>query len=176
MITQDKLKSVLEYSPDTGLFFWKVSKSGHKGIGSNAGNMAKCGYWVITIDGKEYKRSRLAFLYMEGYFPEHEVDHINRDSLDDRWSNIRHVTHSCNMKNRGLMKDNKSGIPGVLLYKKDGSWQVTISSNKKRFFCGYFKSFSDAVKARWNAEKKHGFTTCDSDSLSYKYLIKNNLI
>jgi hypothetical protein len=176
MLTQTKLKDVLDYSPTTGMFTWKISKSGNSGAGSNAGHMGHHGYWMVTVEGRDYVRSRLAFLFMDGYFPENEADHINRDTRDDRWSNLRHVSHSCNMKNRGLMKDNKSGIPGVLLYKAGKSWQVTISSNKKRYFCGYFKAFKDAVMARWEAEKKHGFNTCYSKSLSYKYLSKNNLI
>jgi len=176
MLTQNKLKEALSYSPDTGVFRWKISKPGHKGVGSMAGNISSQGYRVITVNGKEYRVSRLAFLYMEGYFPEHEVDHKNRNTVDDRWANLRHVTHSCNMKNRGLMGHNTSGIPGVHRYKKNGTWQVTITSRKKRFFCGYFKSFKDAVKARWDAEKKHGFNSCNIKSLSYQYLINNELI
>ena len=175
-LTQAKLKFILSYSPLTGVFIWNVSKSGNNGIGSVAGNISSQGYRVITVNGKEYRAARLAFLYMEGYFPEYEVDHVNRNKSDDMWKNLKHVSHSCNMKNRGVMRNNKSGIPGVQLYKADGTWAVVISSNKKRFFCGYFQSFKDAVVARWEAEKKHGFLSCNKTSLSYKYLSDNNLI
>ena len=176
MLIQKRLKLVLDYFPFTGDFIWKIGKSGNKGPGSTAGNISFGGYRVITIDGKEYRASRLAFLYMEGYFPENEVDHVNRHKADDRWENLKHVSHSCNMKNRGLMGHNTSGIPGVNFYKANGTWTATISSNKTRFFCGYFRSFKDAVMARWRAEREHGFLLCNKTSLAEKYLIENNLI
>lgn len=39
------------------------------------------------------------------------VDHVNRDTLDNRKENLRIVTHSENCLNR--IKPNKSGVPGL---------------------------------------------------------------
>lgn len=41
------------------------------------------------------------------------VDHINRDTLDNRLDNLRPATHSLNANNISLRKDSKSGVNGV---------------------------------------------------------------
>lgn len=87
MITQQRLKELFEYTPDTGLFIRKI-RVGNQIAGNIAGSLKKDGYVYIKIDSKPYKAHRLAFLYMEGYMPE-EVDHINRDCSDNRWCNLR---------------------------------------------------------------------------------------
>ena len=67
MITQERLKEVLHYNPETGIFVWEHSTP-YVSAGTTAGWIDN-GYIRIYVDGKEYKAHRLAFLYMEGYFP-----------------------------------------------------------------------------------------------------------
>ena len=88
-LTQKKLKKILKYNSETGVFTWLVSKSGIKR--KLAGSIDREGYRRIGIEGKNYSASRLVWLYMEGYFPEYQIDHINRIKNDDRWENLRHV-------------------------------------------------------------------------------------
>ena len=82
-LTQERLKELLHYDPETGYFTWKISPNNAVKVGSVAGTSMN-NYIRIIIDHKAYLAHRLAFLYMEGYFPEHEVDHINRIRDDNR--------------------------------------------------------------------------------------------
>ena len=114
-LTQKRLKELLHYDPETGIFT-RIKKV-RGGLGENpneAGSIkTKHDYRIIGIDNKSYKASRLAFLYMEGYFPENIVDHKNRIKSDDRYKNLRQVTQQCNVKNCSIRKNNKSGVSGV---------------------------------------------------------------
>ena len=100
MITQTRLKELLNYDPISGIFTWKTSRGGRK-PGSIAGT--KCihkGYITIQIDGTLYRAHRLAFLYMIGRLPEDQVDHIDRCKDNNAWSNLRECTQAENQLNK----------------------------------------------------------------------------
>lgn len=81
------------------------------------------------------------------------TDHINRDKLDNRRSNLRTADKSLNSINRPLQPNNKSGYKGIHWFKRINQWQVYINKGGKRRSLGYFKSLDDAVKARQEAER-----------------------
>jgi hypothetical protein len=169
-ITQAELKRQLHYDPDLGIFIWRVSKHNQIPIGSIAGNKNTTNYIAIKINGVLYKAHRLAFLYMEGYFPEHEVDHIDRNVTNNAWKNLREVSRVCNCRNCGIAKNNTSGITGVRWHKNSNRWQANISVNSKLVHLGIHKNKLDAAKARWEAEVKYGYPTCNTTSSAYLYL------
>lgn len=177
-ITQEYLKSILEYNPITGQWVW--IKSYHKTkTGKIAGYISKDkGYRRIKIDGKLYFSSNLAFLYIEGYIPEHDIDHKNRIRHDDRWKNLRHISRQCNIRNCGLSSRNNSGIKGIYWNKKESKWKAFIYINAKYKHLGYFKEdeFDEAVLIRLAAEQCLDWSSCDTSSTAYQYAIKNNLI
>ena len=176
-LTQKHLKEVLKYNPETGFFIWLIDCGyGRPQKGDIAGTVTKNQRRYISIKGERYLSSRLAFFYMEGYFPEHDVDHIDRNSLNDRWCNLRHVSRQCNVRNMGKLKTNTSGVTGVSFSEKYRCWHSYIGVNGKRKNIGYFKLKKDAVFARWMAEKKNGFPNCRSDSTAYQYLIELGVI
>lgn len=172
-LTQEQLKGVLNYNPKTGNFTWIVSRKGVN-IGVPAGIIDKdSGYRKIKIDGNQYRASRLAWLFIEGYFPENEIDHINRIKDDDRWENLRHVSRQCNVRNSGMIKTNTSGIKGVSWYKRLKKWRADIMISGKSICLGYFQNKKEAALARWNAEVKHDFPNCNTTSTAYLYLQSN---
>lgn len=172
-LTQKRLKELLHYDPLLGVFTRKISVRG-TAKGSTACNVCKThGYRVTMIDGKKYRGARLAWLYMEGYFPENEIDHINRVKHDDRWKNLRHVSRQCNIRNLPTSKRNKSGIVGVSWNKGRQKWQARITVSGKNIFLGLFGNKTGAARARWNAEVKHGFPNCNTTSSAYLYLKSN---
>lgn len=169
-ITQSRLKEMLQYDPKSGLFKWKKQNSSRGIVGEIAGSEYGNGYLRIGVDGKYYSVHRLAWLYMAGYFPENQIDHKDRDKGNNRWNNLREVSQSCNMKNTGMFKNNKSGVKGVCWHKKRKKWRSIITVENKTINLGRFKNLTDAVIARFNAEIKHGFNECCEDSSAAKYL------
>src|SRR5262249_32141337 len=113
MITQERLKEVLFYSPKTGTFIWRVTLNPRGKAGSVAG--CKDGaYWAIRIDRTLYDAHRLAWLYMTGEWPE-GIDHRDKDGINNRWKNLREADQSQNGANSRLRVNSATGYKGVYL-------------------------------------------------------------
>jgi len=174
-LTQKELKRVLHYNPETGVFTWKIATACVK-VGKVAGYINDNGYVIISVHGRDYRAHRLAWLYKKGYFPEHDVDHLNRIRHDNRWSEIRHVTRQCNLRNSEKRKDNTSGVAGVCWSKNRQKWVAAIGINNKTHKLGSYSDFSEAVLARLATEICLNWGGCNSASSAYKYCIDNRLI
>lgn len=155
MITTERLKHLLEYDPDTGIFRWIKSNSNRACAGSIAGPKPhKSGYCYIHIDGKSYASHRLVFLYMIGRFPIYDVDHKNRDRSDNRWINLREATRQQNMRNRIGKPNSKSSIKAVHQLP-GGTWQARIVINRKTINLGCFECVEMAKIAYAEAAKRY---------------------
>jgi hypothetical protein len=84
------------------------------------------------------------------------TDHINGNSLDNRKSNLRSVTHSENMLNRKPNKKSTSKYKGVCWHKQHRKWITNLQINKKRIFVGLYKNELDAAKAYVSKVKELG--------------------
>lgn len=157
MITQERLTELLHYNQDTGIFTWKVSLSNRVQVGHVVGEHITRGYKEISIDNKPYRAHRLAFLYMTGAFPINTVDHINHIRGDNRWGNLRDVSHCDNHKNQTIRRTNTSGHTGVYWNKQRTMWQSYITVNGKMLYLGRFINKDCAIAARKAAENKYNF-------------------
>ena len=145
-ITADRVRELLSYDPLTGIFRWRQRRSG---VRSNldAGHAHRRGYRAIGIDGGRYHAHRLAWLYMTGEWPKDEIDHINRNTADNRWLNLRSASHKENQSNRGVQKNNSSGFKGVGWDKHSSKWRAQICKNGKRLNLGRFETAEAAYFA-----------------------------
>lgn len=85
------------------------------------------------------------------------TDHINRNKLDNRRSNLRICTHAQNMANQGAQKNNKSGYRGVHWHTKRLKWKAQIQLMGKTICIGFFDNKEDAALAfNQKAEELHG--------------------
>jgi hypothetical protein len=108
MIIHGRLLDLLEYDPSTGYFKWKSNplRGGPPLKNKIAGSIYKTGkyqdkqYRYIKIDQRRYRAGRLAWFYIHGVFPTNTIDHINRNTLDDRIENLRDVDVTEQNKNR----------------------------------------------------------------------------
>lgn len=155
MLTQEKLKELLHYCPDTGVFTWRVAASKRVRVGEVAGSFNTLGYARIAVNGKLYGSHRLAWLYMHGEFPTDHIDHINRVPGDNRLCNLRAATQSENMQNKSQYRNNKSGHIGVSWKKSAKKWMAWIDVNCKTIYLGYFTDISEAIAARKAAEPQY---------------------
>lgn len=170
MLSQEDLKQRVHYDPETGIFTWKKSECRRIHVGQPSGHLTKMGYIHIRVSNGRYFAHRLAFLYMEGYLPENQVDHINRIRNDNRWCNLREVSCSCNRRNSVVKGTNKSGITGVFWSARHKKWVVSIKIKSNSIHLGHFAEKIDAAKARWDAEVKYGYPNCNSTSSAYQYM------
>lgn len=88
--------------------------------------------------------------------PHLQTDHINRDRLDNRRSNLRNVTGSTNTMNQGLSPRNTSGFRGVTWDKSRQKWQAKTKHLGKWIYLGRFDTAEDAAAARraYDAENR----------------------
>lgn len=175
MITQKRVKELLNYNPENGNLIWRVNK-GRAKQGEVAGTLHKDGHILVGVDGERYQAHRLIWLWMEGYFPENDIDHKDRLPSNNKWCNLRHTSHKCNMRNCSISKNNKSGVTGVSWNDKNNKWFASITVDYKSIGCGIYSNFIDAVRSRWEAEKKYSFPNCNTTSSAYEYLKENSLI
>lgn len=159
MVTQERLKQLLNYNAKTGDFYWLESRGTVK-AGTKAGSLDRTsGYHRIRIDKRNYFSHRIAWIYSYGDIPsDMEIDHKDRNKLNNRLSNLRVVTASDNQKNVGLNKNNTSGLSGISFYR-NSRYRVTIGSNGVSHYLGTFLDYFEAVCARKAAENEYGFSS-----------------
>jgi hypothetical protein len=114
--------------------------------GDVAGNSSDGRYVVIQIDGRSYYAHRLAWFYVHGAWPS-IVDHVNRNGLDNRLSNLRAATKSLNAVNSPLAASNTSGHRGVYWSKRNGKWLAKIKVAGKEKYIGLFNDKDEAAAA-----------------------------
>ena len=148
-LTQSRLIELLTYDLASGCFTWRVSRGGRAHAGGRAGTVHPDGYVFITIDGVSHAAHRLAFLYMLGQFPVEQVDHVNHDGTNNRWTNLRPATRSQNCVNRHRSNSVGDGFRGVL--KVGNRYQAAIcvreNGKKRRIHLGMFATAEDAHQA-----------------------------
>lgn len=74
------------------------------------------------------------------------IDHINRDKLDNRKSNLRECSVTDNMANQSMRSDNKSGHKGITWDSKKNNWFACTRRNGKTIYVGRFKNINDAIR------------------------------
>ena len=153
MLTQARLKDILSYDKDTGLFTWIKTVRRTDLLGQIAGFDAN-GYIGIRIGRKPYMAHRLAWLYVTGEWPSDEIDHRNRVRSDNRFDNLRSATHHRNTFNQSVRK-NSSGVTGVTWDQVNKKWRAHISPNGRMISLGRHSSLDGAVAARKRAEVQH---------------------
>ncbi len=149
MLSQKRLKEVVDYDPETGIFRWKDHLNGDRRVrvGCVAGSRGPKGHLIIRIDGSHYRASRLAFLYMTGSFPPHQVDHRDTNTANNKWSNLRSATNTQNCRNKPLSSRNKSGFKGVSFHKASGKYQASIRHKHRKIYLGVFPTPAEAHDA-----------------------------
>ena len=112
-ITAERLRELLSYDEETGVFCWLAKPNRRIRVGDQAGVRFR-GRIQIRIDGTSYRAHRLAWLYVYGTLPSQVIDHINGNACDNCIANLRDVSVAMNRQNiRKPMKHSKIGVLGV---------------------------------------------------------------
>jgi hypothetical protein len=146
MLTQDYLKSVLSYNPETGEFHWKRQWR----QGKKAGTTSVYGYTIIGLDNVKHRAHRLAWLMHYGELPDEYIDHINGNRSDNRIENLRIVTFIQNSTNKSVQSNNKLGVKGVSYCTQRNKFLASIKTNGKKRNLGRYDTLEEA-KAAYDA-------------------------
>jgi hypothetical protein len=162
ILTQDFLKSIVHYDPETGIFTWlkrpinmflhcKFPKmSCNIWNAQNAGNKInriKNEYVIIKILEIDYLAHVLAWLYMTGKWPDNDIDHKDTIKSNNQFINLRTATKSQNSGNTKKPVTNKSGYKGVCWHKKSGKWRAQIIYQGKSYWLGVYETPEEAHEA-----------------------------
>jgi hypothetical protein len=161
-LTTDTVRELLDYDPDTGVFtwlgrgwFWFSTEGSYKLWNTKfAGKEAGCIYtdaWgyprrKIKVLDHQPLASRLAFVWMGEPLPE-QVEHVDRDSLNNRWLNLAPSSQAENGRNQSMHRNNSSGVNGVYWHKATGKWLAQVGLNGKCRHLGMFDDIDEAATA-----------------------------
>lgn len=152
LITHAELIELLDYRD--GKFYYKTLNPRDRS--NKIGDEAGCAQyypkrneyrWKIAINGRQYNRSRLVWLYFTSQHPQFTIDHkITKNTLDDRFENLRDIPNGKNVLNRGLSKANTSNFKGVSLKKGriKKPWVAQIRFDGKTENLGYYATKEEA--------------------------------
>jgi len=165
-LSAEQVRSLFTYDPTEGLLRRRTAagRYGRIPAGSVAGGVSgNEGYRTVSVGGKLYRAARLIWVYMKGEWPEHQVDHEDRDIVNDKWYNLRLATGSQNKANCGKYTRKKkpcsSLLKGVQAVQKARSirYRAIATKDGVREHLGYFDTEELAHAAYLKrAQELHG--------------------
>ncbi len=169
------LRQLLDYNADTGALTWRERSASHfpEGFRTSQGN---CNIWNTRYAGKEaftasnkrgykigqfnsraYLAHRIIWKIVTGEEPV-VIDHLDGDTSNNRFTNLRSVTGATNGKNRKLRADCRHGYAGIVYSDAPyRPWKATIGVDGALVYIGAFATKEEAIAARSAAEIKYGF-------------------
>jgi len=168
-LTQEIVQHLFNYNSETGELRWKRAPFTCSKKGASANTNCN-GYYHVRVYGKIYGVHRIIWLYVYGYLPENDIDHIDRNRANNKISNLREVSRQCNQRNTGLQSNNKSGVTGISFKPLHFAWTASIKVNGKHYSLGIYTDYIEAVCTRLAAEECLGWPDCNVNSPAYQFI------
>lgn len=151
----NRLRELLHYEAETGVFTWKVRRPFLAAVGAQAGGINDKGYVRIKLDGQEHLAHRLAWLWVYGRWPMSFLDHKNNNRSDNRIANLREASFGVNSQNQQRpMCTNKLGVLGVCYLAKLDKYQAQIKAGGRSIYLGLHPTAQAAHAAYVTAKRR----------------------
>lgn len=152
-IAADRLRELLSFDTNTGIFTWRSNRGNYRCAGWQAGNIQlDNGYSRIVLDRRRYYAHRLAWFYVHGVWPEF-IDHINGVRLDNRIDNLRNASRDINAQNlRAVREHSKTHLLGV--HPRRDKFLAQINVGNERYYLGQFDTPEEGHEAYISAKRK----------------------
>lgn len=135
-LTAERLRSLLSYDRETGLFTRIAKNNRRHVVGEICGYRMSSGYISISVDGVAHLAHRLAYLHEEGRHPAEQIDHCDLNKSNNSWANLREATATQQSHNVAARSTNKCGYKGVSKDRRRNRFCAYISTNGKAKFLG----------------------------------------
>ena len=172
-ITTELVRKLLHYDEHSGIFTWR-SRDRHwfksdkdfenwnkQWAGGVSGYIREGvgGYSTLAIKvlGTRWYAHRLAFIFMGKSLPT-QVDHLNRNPLDNRWENLAASSAKENMKNTSMFSNNTSGVTGVIWHKARDKWMARVNLGGRLKHLGLFTDLEEATEVVRAAREAEGYS------------------
>ena len=157
--SQARLKELLDYDPQSGVLVWRINRQGLV-AGQLAGVVSNGKYLHVGVDYGKYLAHRIIWMWMTGEDPgDQEIDHIDHDRLNNRWSNLRLATVNQNRSN--VAARNKTGLPKGVFPNGQRSFMARIRKDGEVYYLGSFETAEEAHQAYCEAaDALHGNFAC----------------
>jgi hypothetical protein len=133
IITKNYLHELFEYRE--GKLYWKVDRTNKTKAGMLVGSFGE--YNTVCLNRKKIGVHRIIFMMFHGYMPDY-IDHIDRNTLNNKIENLRPATNTTNQYNAKISKNNTSGYKNVSWDKACNKWKVALRADKKSVLIGHF--------------------------------------
>jgi hypothetical protein len=158
MLDRARLEQLFTFDLVAGRLFWRSPNKNRAGLaGREAGgprpNRAGKKYWVIGIDGRKYRRSRVIFFLANGCWPTPCVDHINGNSLDDRPENLRSASITENAWNH-KSRARRIALPMGVRLTGSGRFEARLGFKKQMLHLGAFDTPAEAASVYQSKRKE----------------------
>jgi hypothetical protein len=142
------------FTYNNGVIFWKKIRSFKIQIGQPAGTLKNNRVLVTVVNGKQYQNHLIIFEMFNGKIPDgFEIDHIDRNPLNNNINNLRICTGRQNKAN--TFRKNKKGIKYKGVVKKSNKFKAQIYVNNRHYHLGYFSTKKEAALAYDTAAIKY---------------------
>ena len=146
-LTAKQIRQLFDYK--NGNLYWKHQPRPNNPIDISvpAGTIHHTGYIYINTRGHSYAAHRLIWIYFTGKWPPHQIDHKDKNKLNNAIDNLRCASHSNNQMNQSKRRDNTSGYKGVSWHKDTKKWRARIRVNTQRIELGSYDTKEEAYEA-----------------------------
>lgn len=143
-------------------YTWRISQKKNK-------------YYVVS---GSYKKGTMIYIHQlilgrpaDGF----EIDHIDGNSLNNRASNLRYVTHQENVDNiKSTRIDNDIGIRGVSFSRRDKKYRVDFNYHGDRIYFKQWDTVEEAVYCRKCIEEVFDIHMVENNPLYSEYELSND--
>lgn len=147
--TAEEIKRLLDYNAQTGALTWRTR--GYPAWDARyAGTVAGAttgGYRQVSVQNKRYPVAHVVWVWMTGAWPKAQIDHVDRDPLNNRFANLREASSALNCANQGVRANNKLGLKGVHYDPTRKKYKAQIQFDRRKKHLGWFTTKEAAAKA-----------------------------